>query len=59
MQREQEHAEHAVGAVDEGEALLLGELDGGEPGGGERLRGGEEAAGGVPHVALAHQRERH
>jgi hypothetical protein len=37
--REHEHAEHAVGAVDEGEPLLLAERDRGDARGGERRRG--------------------
>ena len=56
--REHEHAEHAVGAVDEGESLLLAQLDRGDAGGGERVGGRHEGAGCVAHLALAHQRER-
>ena len=35
--REQQHAEHAVSAVDQGQAFLLGKRDGGDAGGGERV----------------------
>ena len=53
-----QHAEHAVGAVDEGEPLLGGQLDRREPGRGERLGGRHQRAGRVADRALAHQRER-
>ncbi len=56
--REHQHPEHAVGAIDEREALLRDQLDRGEAGGGERLGGGPQRAVGVVHRALAHQRER-
>ena len=56
--REREHAEHAVGAVDEREAFLLGELDGREARRGERLGGRHLHAAGVVDLALAHDRER-
>ncbi len=58
VQGEHQHAEHAVGAVDEGQALLLGERDRRETGGRQRLGGGLQPAGGVAHLALAHDRER-
>ena len=58
MQRQHEHPEHPVGAVDEGEALLGGQLDRLEPGGCQRVRGGHQGAGGVAHLALPHQRQR-
>ncbi len=57
-QREHQHAEHPVGAVDERQPLLLGELDRLDPvlaQGDPRV---EERAGGVAHVPLPHQRER-
>ncbi len=54
----QQHAEHAVGAVDEGQALLLGQLHRLDAGGGQSLRGRHRDPGRIPHVALAHDRER-
>ena len=53
---EAEHAEDAVGAVGDGEALLLGEFDRFEAGVAERVGGGTNAA--VVHdVAFAEQRQ--
>ena len=42
--REHEHAEHPVGAVDQREALLLAQLDGLQAGGAQRVGGGAPAA---------------
>ena len=56
--RQHEHPEHPVGAVDESQALLGLELDRAQPGGGERVGRGHQRAVGVAHVALTHQRER-
>ncbi len=53
-----QHAEHAVGAVEEGEALLLPELDRLDAVLGEQLAGGADGAVGALGVALAHERER-
>lgn len=50
-----QHAEHAVGAVEEGEALLLLELDGRDAGGGEQLARGLDHAVGALGVTLAHE----
>jgi hypothetical protein len=57
-EREQQHPEHPVGAVDEREALLLGEGHRSDTGVGERLGGGSAGPGRVVDLALAHQRER-
>ena len=57
-QREDEHPEDPVGAVDQREALLGEELDRREPGGGERVAGVEQLALGVPDHTLAEQRQR-
>ena len=53
-----EHAEHAVGAVDEGQTLLLLELDRLDAGGSERVRGRHPIAVRVANHTLAHERER-
>ena len=53
-----EHAEHAVGAVDQREALLLGAAHRRDAGGGECVGRGRELARRVAHLALAHQRQR-
>ncbi|MFK4545105.1 hypothetical protein RKD29_004701 [Streptomyces tendae] len=53
-----QHAEHAVGAVEEGEALLLSQLDRGDPVRGEQLTGGPHGAVGALGVALAHEGQR-
>ena len=59
-QREDQLTEHAVGAVDEGEALLLGQRDGGQAVLGEGLRGRlDHLAGSGPHVPLADHRQCH
>ncbi len=58
MGGEDEHAEHAVGAVDEGEALLLLQDDRGDARLGERLGGGLAHAVGGAHLALAHDGQR-
>lgn len=50
-----QHAEHAVGAVEQGEALLLAQLDGLDPVLGEQFAGGPYDAVGALGVALAHQ----
>ena len=55
---EEQHAEHAVGAVDEGEPLLLGKLYGLEAGITQRVGGGRQRTVGRPNVAFAHQGER-
>ena len=57
MDGHDKHPEHAVGAVDEGEALLLVEFDGLDAGRGERVGGRYEVACGVAHRAFAQQRE--
>ena len=57
-QREGEHPEHAVGAVDEREPLLLRELDRRDARRGERLRRLDALAGRVADRALPHQHER-
>ena len=51
---EHEHPQHPVGAVDEGEAFLLGQLDRGEPVFGERLGGGANHTLVVDHITFAH-----
>ncbi len=53
-----QHAEHAVGAVEEGEALLLAEHDGLDAGFGEQFAGGADGAVRALGVALAHEGER-
>ncbi len=53
-----EHAEHPVGAVDEGEALLLGERDRGDARSGEDLIGGTGDTVGALRDAFAHDDER-
>ena len=59
VQREQQHPEHAVGAVDEGEALLLAQLERSDGcRGAARRRPATSVAGGVAHVPLAHRGER-
>jgi hypothetical protein len=55
--REQQHPEHPVGAVDEREALLLGERHGGEPGGVQCLPGVVSPAVAVGDGALPHERQ--
>lgn len=57
--REDQHAQHPVGAVDEGESFLLGEHDGIEARRGESLCGRYEPARGVADVALAGECEGH
>ena len=58
-ERQHQHAEHAVGAVDQREALLLGQLDRVDA---VRRRSASAASTqrsvGVAHLALAHHRER-
>ena len=58
VDRQHQHAEHAVGAVDQRQALLGGQLDRRQAGGGERVGGRHQGAVGVADLALAHQRER-
>ena len=58
VRREHEHAEHPVGAVDQGEALLRGQGHGLDARGGQRGGGREALAAVVGHVALADERER-
>ncbi|GAA3220975.1 hypothetical protein GCM10020256_27460 [Streptomyces thermocoprophilus] len=53
-----QHAEHAVGAVEEGEALLLAQLDRGDAVLGEEFAGGPHGPVGALGLALAHQRQR-
>jgi hypothetical protein len=53
-----QHAEHAVGAVDERQPLLLGEPYRREASVRQGLPGRTERTGGVDDLALAHQRER-
>ena len=57
-QRQTEHAEHPVGAVDQRQAFLLGQHDRRDPGGRQCLCGRLQRPGRVPHGALAHQGER-
>jgi hypothetical protein len=57
-EREQQHAEHAVGAVDEREALLGLQRHRLDAVLGEDLAGGSAGAGGVVDLALAQQRQR-
>ena len=52
-----QHAEHAVGAVEKGEALLLAQLDGRDAVLGEQLTGGPHDPVGALRVALAHERQ--
>ncbi len=54
---EDEHAKHAVRAVDEGESLLLPQLDRLDPRLFEREGGIQHPAGGVEDGALAHHDE--
>jgi hypothetical protein len=56
---EHQHAEHPVGAVDQGEAFLLGERYRGDPGRAQRLPGRVHHPSGVPDGPLAGERERH
>ena len=58
VERERQHPEHAVGAVDEGEPLLLLQDDRLEAGGGEGGRAIHRRTVRVAHVALAHDRQR-
>ncbi len=57
-QRHHQHAEHPVGAVDQRQPLLGGELDRRQSGRRERLRGGHQGPRRVAHLALADQRQR-
>ena len=56
--RQHQHAEHSVGAVDERQALLLGQLHRSQAGSGQRVGGRDQVAVAVADVALPHQRER-
>lgn len=56
-ERHDEHAQHAVGAVQKGETLLLAQLDGRDAVGGEQLAGGGDDTVGPLGVAFAHQRQ--
>ena len=58
-QGQREHPEHPVRAVDEGQALLLGQDDRGESGLGQRLRRGAGRPIGADHLPLALQDDRH
>lgn len=51
----QQHAEHAVSAVDQGEALFFGQDHRGDAGRGQRLGGVHGGTGGVADRAFAHQ----
>jgi hypothetical protein len=55
---EHQHPEHAVGAVDQREPLLLGQDDRLDPGGGQRVGGGPQHPVGVAHLALTGQGQR-
>ena len=56
--RQHEHAEHAVGAVDQRQAFLLGQHDRLDPGVAQRLGGVAQRARRVAHRPLPHQRQR-
>ena len=56
--RQHEHAEHPVGAVDQRQAFLLGQHDRLDPRRAQRLAGVEQRAGGIAHRPLPHQRQR-
>ena len=58
-QRQDQLPEHAVGAVDEGEALLLGEDDRFQAVRGKRFRCGHQLAVHGSDVSLAHDGQRH
>ncbi len=58
VEREGELAEHPVGAVDEGQALLLGEDDGFQAGGGEGVGRVEEFPVAGADLPLTHDGER-
>lgn len=58
VQREREHAEHAVRAVDEREALLLAQREGCDPGRGEGVGGRHEGSRRVADLALPECGER-
>ncbi|CAL9309696.1 hypothetical protein SUDANB135_04538 [Streptomyces sp. SudanB135_2055] len=53
-----QHAQHAVGAVEEREPLLLAQLDRGDPVLGQQLTGRAHDTVGALRVPLAHERER-
>ena len=57
-QGQHEHAEDAVGPVDQGQALLGPEDDRGQPGRGQRVGGGPQRAVGVAHLTLADEHQR-
>ena len=57
-QREHQHAEHAVGAVDQREAFLLGQHDRRQAVRRQRVAGVEKVALGISDRAFAHHRER-
>ena len=56
--RQHEHAEHAVGAVDQREPLLLAQRDGFDARLAQHLTRVAQVAGRVANRSLAHQRER-
>ena len=58
-QRQHQHAEHAVGAVDQGQALLLGEHHRLDAVPGQRLGGRQQFAVGRAHRTLADGGQRH
>ena len=55
--RQQQHAKHPVGAVDQGQAFFLGERDGRDAGYGERVGSRHNNAGCVSDDPLPHQRK--
>ena len=58
VEREHQLSEHAVGAVDERQALLLGEGDRRQAVRGQRVGGGVQCTVAVAYLALTHHRER-
>ena len=58
VDRQQQHAEHAVGAVDQRQPLLRGELDRCRARPAQRVGGGQPLAVRAEHPALAEQRQR-
>ena len=57
LEREHQHPEHPVGAVDQRQSLLGSQLDGIQAGRGQRVGRRHQLAGGVADRALPHQRE--
>ena len=56
-QRQDQHAEHAVGPVDQRQPLLGGQLDRHQPGGSEGLRGRHQHPRGIADVTFSDQRQ--